>query len=166
MDAGLGTCRGERDRRAPLACRGPIPRDWLFTDVVGSTELLARIGDTEYRALRATHEREVRLEVEQRGGRLVSVTGDGTLSVFDGPTHAVRCADGIRKAATKLGIAVRSGVHTGELERTAGDLTGLACTSARRVGAMATADEALVSRTVFDLAAGQDLLSSNAANAR
>lgn len=129
----------------------------LFTDVVGSTELLARIGDAEYRALRATHQREVRLEVEQGGGRLVNVTGDGTFSVFDGPTHAVRCADAIRKAAGKLGIAVRSGVHTGELERTARDFTGLTVHIGARVGAMATADEVLVSRTVFDLTAGSGL---------
>jgi class 3 adenylate cyclase len=69
----------------------------------------------------------------------------------------VRCADAIRKAARKLGIAVRSGVHTGELERAAGDLTGLAVHIGARVGAMATADEVLVSRTVFDLAAGSGL---------
>ena len=129
----------------------------LFTDVVGSTELLARIGDAQYRVLRATHERHVRLEVEQSGGRLISVTGDGTFSLFDGPTDAVRCADGIRKAAKKLGISVRAGVHTGELERTGRDFAGLSVHVGARVGASAMPDEVLVSRTVYDLAAGSGL---------
>jgi class 3 adenylate cyclase len=129
----------------------------LFTDVVGSTELLARIGDAEYRALRATHERHVRLEVEQSGGRLISVTGDGTFSLFDGPTHAVRCADEIRKGAEELGISVRAGVHTGELERTGRDFTGLSVHIGARVGAMAMPNEVLVSRTVRDLVAGSGL---------
>jgi class 3 adenylate cyclase len=129
----------------------------LFTDVAGSTELLARIGDAEYRALRATHERHVRLEVEQSGGRLISVTGDGTFSLFDGPTHAVRCADEIRKGADELGISVRAGVHTGELERTGRDFTGLSVHIGARVGAMAMPNEILVSRAVRDLVAGSGL---------
>jgi class 3 adenylate cyclase len=129
----------------------------LFTDVVGSTELLARIGDAEYRALRATHERHVRLEVEQSGGRLINVTGDGTFSLFDGPTQAVRCADEIRKAAEKLGISVRAGVHTGELERTGRDFTGLSVHIGARVGAVAMPNEVLVSQTVRDLVAGSGL---------
>jgi class 3 adenylate cyclase len=129
----------------------------LFTDVVGSTELLARIGDADYRALRATHERHVRLEVEQSGGRLVSVTGDGTFSLFDGPTDAVRCADAIRKAAEELGISVRAGVHTGELERTGRDFTGLSVHVGARIGAMAMPSEVLVSRAVYDLVAGSGL---------
>jgi class 3 adenylate cyclase len=129
----------------------------LFTDVVGSTELLARIGDAEYRALRATHERHVRLEVERGGGRLISVTGDGTFSLFDGPSDAVRCADQIRKAAEELGISVRAGVHTGELERTGRDFTGLSVHIGARVGAMAMPNEVLVSRIVHDLVAGSGL---------
>ena len=142
-------------RRSPDADR--FLGTMLFTDVVGSTELLARIGDAEYRALRATHERHVRLEVERSGGRLVSVTGDGTFSLFDGPTDAVRCADEIRKAAEKLGISVRAGVHTGELERTGRDFTGLSVHVGARVGAMAVANEVLVSRAVYDLVAGSGL---------
>ena len=129
----------------------------LFTDVVGSTELLARIGDAEYRALRAAHERHVRLEVERGGGRLINVTGDGTFSLFDGPSDAVRCADQIRKAAEELGISVRAGVHTGELERTGRDFTGLSVHIGARVGAMAMPNEVLVSRTVHDLVAGSGL---------
>jgi class 3 adenylate cyclase len=129
----------------------------LFTDVVGSTELLARIGDAEYRALRATHERHVRLQVEHSGGRLINVTGDGTFSLFDGPTQAVRCAEEIRKSAEELGISVRAGVHAGELERTGRDLTGLSVHVGARVGAMAMPNEVLVSRTVRDLVAGSGL---------
>jgi len=129
----------------------------LFTDVVGSTELLARIGDADYRALRAAHERHVRLEVEQNGGRLINVAGDGTFSLFDGPTDAVRCADQIREAAEELGISVRAGVHTGELERTGRDFTGLSVHIGARVSAMAMPNEVLVSRTVHDLVAGSGL---------
>ena len=85
------------------------------------------------------------------------MTGDGTFSLFDGPTDAVRCADQIRKAAEKLGISVRAGVHTGELERTGRDFTGLSVHIGARVGAMAMPNEVLVSRTVHDLVAGSGL---------
>ena len=99
----------------------------------------------------------MRLEVEQSGGRLISVTGDGTFSLFDGPTDAVRCADEIRKAAQELGISVRAGVHTGELERTGGDFTGLSVHVGAPVSAMAMPNEVLVSRAVYDLVAGSGL---------
>lgn len=96
----------------------------------------------------------MRLQVEHSGGRLINVTGDGTFSLFDGPTHAVRCADEIRKSAEELGISVRAGVHAGELERTGRDLTGLSVHVGARVGAMAMPNEVLVSRTVRDLGGG------------
>jgi class 3 adenylate cyclase/pimeloyl-ACP methyl ester carboxylesterase len=129
----------------------------LFTDLVASTELLARIGDSKYRELRAAHERQVRLHVEEAGGRLVSVTGDGTFSLFDGPTKAVRCADHICRGAADLGVEVRAGVHTGELERTGHDVTGLAVHIGARIGALAAPGEVLVSRTVVDLVTGSGL---------
>ncbi|MFD4184152.1 adenylate/guanylate cyclase domain-containing protein, partial [Rhodococcus sp. NPDC058514] len=97
----------------------------LFTDVVGSTEMLARIGDHPYRDLRATHERQVRNEVELAGGRLVNVAGDGTLSVFDGPTAAVRCARPVCRQAADLGLNLRAGVHAGEVEGVGAELTGV-----------------------------------------
>lgn len=129
----------------------------LFTDLVASTELLVRLGDSSYRELLAAHERQVRLHVEQAGGRLLNVTGDGTFSLFDGPTKAVRCADAIRRDAEQLGVQVRAGVHAGELERTGHDVTGLAVHIGARVGAQAGPGEVLVSRTVHDVVAGSGL---------
>ena len=129
----------------------------LFTDVVASTELLERVGDATYRRLRSTHERAVRLAVETQGGRLMTVTGDGTLSVFDSPTKAVRCADTICREAEDSGLAVRAGIHTGELERDALNVTGLAVHIGARVGAAADPGQVLVSRTVRDLVAGSGL---------
>ena len=109
----------------------------LFTDVVSSTELLASVGDARYREMRSSHERLVRLAVETGGGELVNVTGDGTLSVFDGPSKAVRCAEAICRDATEAGIEVRCGVHTGELERDVLNVTGLSVHIGARVGAAA-----------------------------
>jgi class 3 adenylate cyclase len=129
----------------------------LFTDVVSSTELLERVGDATYRQLRADHERMVRLAVETGGGRLMTVTGDGTLSVFDSPTKAVRCAETVCRDAEDAGISVRAGIHTGELEHEAMNVTGLAVHIGARVGAAAGPGEVLVSRTVHDLVAGSGL---------
>ena len=137
----------------------------LFTDIVGSTELLARIGDAEYRALRATHERHVRLKVEQSGGRLINITGDGTFSLFDGPTQAVRCADEIRKAAEELGIGARRRAHRrARTQRTR--LHGLSVHVAARVGGIAMPNEVLVFEIVRDLVAGSGLRSSNGVHTR
>ena len=129
----------------------------LFTDVVASTELLERIGDAAYRELRSDHERAVRLAVETAGGRLLTVTGDGTLSVFDSPTRAVRCAETICREAESAGMAVRAGIHTGELEHDAMNVTGLTVHIGARVGAAAEPGQVLVSRTVRDLVAGSGL---------
>jgi class 3 adenylate cyclase/pimeloyl-ACP methyl ester carboxylesterase len=129
----------------------------LFTDVVSSTELLARVGDATYRKLRSDHERLVRLAVETLGGRVMTVSGDGTLSVFDGPTAAVRCAETICHEAEVAGIAVRAGIHTGELERDVSNVTGLTVHIGARVGAAAEPGQVLVSRTVRDLVAGSGL---------
>lgn len=129
----------------------------LFTDVVASTELLASVGDAKYREMRSSHERLVRLAVETSGGELVNVTGDGTLSVFDGPSKAVRCAEAICRDAADSGIEVRCGVHTGELERDVLNVTGLSVHIGARVGAAARPGEVLVSRTVHDLVAGSGL---------
>lgn len=129
----------------------------LFTDVVSSTELLAKVGDSAYRHLRADHERQVRLAVERNDGDLMTVTGDGTLSVFDGPSAAVRCAETICREAEEAGIAVRAGIHTGELERDGTNVTGLTVHIGARVGAAASPGQVLVSRTVHDLVAGSGL---------
>ncbi len=129
----------------------------LFTDVVASTELLERVGDAAYRQLRVDHERSVRLAVETAGGRLMTVTGDGTFSVFDSPMKAVRCAEAICREAEVAGIAVRAGIHAGELEHEAMNVTGLTVHIGARVGAAAGAGEVMVSRTVRDLVAGSGL---------
>jgi class 3 adenylate cyclase len=130
----------------------------LFTDLVSSTDLLARIGDAEYRDLRAAHERQVRLAVAEAGGRLINVIGDGTISMFDGPTRAVRAAADICRAAAAAGLQVRAGVHTGELERSGSDVTGLTVHIGARITALARAGEVLVSSTVRDLVAGSGLV--------
>lgn len=129
----------------------------VFTDVVSSTELLASVGDAKYQDMRANHERLVRLEVEAAGGQLMSVMGDGTLSVFDGPSKAVRCAESICRAADADGLSVRAGVHTGELQRDGMNVTGMTVHLGARVGAAAGPGEVLVSRTVHDLVAGSGL---------
>ncbi|SDC48788.1 adenylate/guanylate cyclase domain-containing protein [Rhodococcus tukisamuensis] len=129
----------------------------LFTDVVHSTETLALIGDVAYRDLRAAYERQVRVEVDRAGGRLVNVSGDGTFSVFDGPAAALRCAERICRSATALGIAVRAGVHTGEVEHTGLELTGMTVHVGARIGAAARPGEVLASRAVRDLVVGSGL---------
>lgn len=129
----------------------------LFTDLVASTELLQRVGDAQYRQMRADHERLVRFAVETEGGRVMTVTGDGTLSVFDSPTTAVRCAERICRDAGDSGLAVRAGIHTGELERDVLNVTGLTVHIGARVGAAAGPGEVLVSRTVNDLVVGSGL---------
>ena len=129
----------------------------VFTDVVASTELLADIGDQQYQDVRAAHERLVRLEVERVGGQLMSVMGDGTLSVFDSPTKAVRCAESICQVAASDGLSIRAGVHTGELQRDGMNVTGMSVHIGARVGAAAGPGEVLVSRTVHDLVVGSGL---------
>lgn len=129
----------------------------LFTDLVKSTELLTRIGDVAYRDLRAAHERQVRLVVERGGGRLVNVIGDGTLSIFDRASDAVRCAESICAQSNAEQVAVRAGVHTGELERTGMDITGMTVHVGARVAALAGPGEVLVSRTVKDLLLGSGI---------
>jgi class 3 adenylate cyclase/pimeloyl-ACP methyl ester carboxylesterase len=133
----------------------------LFTDIVGSTELLARLGDSSYRELRASYERLVRLIVDAAGGRVVSVTGDGTFSLFEGPNRAVRAAEEVCTRSAERGVLVRSGVHTGQLERTALDVTGMTVHVGARVAAMAGAGEVLVSQAVRDLAMGSGLIFRN-----
>jgi class 3 adenylate cyclase len=111
--------------------------------------------------MRSAHERTVRLAVENQGGRLVTVAGDGTLSVFGSPTKAVRCAETICREAEDAGLTVRAGLHSGELERDALNVTGLTVHIGARVGAAADPGQVLVSRTVRDLVAGSGLTFGN-----
>lgn len=129
----------------------------LFTDVVRSTDLLARVGDTRFAELLAAHDRLVRSHVESAGGVLVNIVGDGTLSLFDGPTAALQCAHLIRSATAALGIEVRSGVHVGTVSRAGPELTGMAVHVGARIGAAAAPGQVACSRIARELAHGADL---------
>jgi class 3 adenylate cyclase len=129
----------------------------LFTDIVGSTEEAARLGDRRWRDLLATHDALVRAEVLRFRGRLVKSTGDGVLATFDGPGRAIRCACAVRDSVRSLGIDVRSGLHSGEVEVLADDIAGVAVHLGARVSAAAGAGEVLVSSTVKDLVAGSGI---------
>jgi class 3 adenylate cyclase len=126
----------------------------LFTDIVGSTAHAARLGDKRWRLLHDRHHALVGSHVEGAGGQLIQTSGDGTLSVLPGPARAIHCAQEISHAVEELGIQIRAGVHTGECERTADNLAGLAVHIGARVGAAAGPGEVWVSRTVRDLVAG------------
>jgi class 3 adenylate cyclase len=129
----------------------------LFTDVVSSTEHAAQAGDRRWLELFEQHKRVVRRELDRHRGREVNTTGDGFLATFDGPARAVRCAQAIGEQVRGVGLDVRAGVHTGEIELTRDDVTGIAVHIASRVQAQAGPGEVLVSRTVVDLVAGSGL---------
>ena len=129
----------------------------LFTDIVGSTEHLAAVGDARWKELLASHDEIVKREIERHRGRYIDSTGDGMLATLDGPALAVRCAEEIGEAVRPLGVAVRAGVHTGEVERVDERLRGMTVHIGARVAALAGPDEILVTQTVRDLAAGSGL---------
>jgi class 3 adenylate cyclase len=129
----------------------------MFTDVVGSTSHAARAGDRRWRELLASHDAVLRTELERFRGREIKTTGDGVLATFDGPGRALRCATAIRDAVSSLGIDVRVGLHTGEIDLRGDDISGIAVHIAQRVEATAQAGEILVSRTVVDLVAGSGI---------
>jgi class 3 adenylate cyclase len=129
----------------------------LFTDIVGSTERAAALGDEPWRDLLAEHDRVVRIVIERNRGRVVKSVGDGFLAVFDGPARAVRAARDVVSQLTTLGLAVRAGLHTGEVEMLGEDVAGLAVHIAARVMGEAVAGGVLASSTVHDLVAGAGL---------
>jgi class 3 adenylate cyclase len=129
----------------------------LFADVVGSTEHAARIGDRAWRALLEAYRGIVRQELERHRGRYVETAGDGILATFDGPARAVRCAHAMVHAVRDLGIEIRAGLHTGEIELAEGDIGGIAVHIGARVIANAAPSEVLVSSTVKDLVAGSGI---------
>ncbi|TFV61479.1 adenylate/guanylate cyclase domain-containing protein [Mycobacterium sp. PS03-16] len=126
----------------------------LFTDIVGSTELAAALGDEAWTALLAGHDRMVDREVNAARGQLVKFTGDGALGAFDGPARAIQCARAIREGAAELGLTVRAGLHTGEVEVADGDVHGIAVHIAARIMALAAPGEVLVSGVVPPLVLG------------
>jgi len=129
----------------------------LFTDVVDSTRRAARIGDTRWRALVDDHDRLVRAEIARFRGERVERRGDGFLATFDGPARAIRCASAIVERVHELGIQVRAGLHTGEIELIGEGVAGIAVHIGARVASLAGPDEVLVSSTVKDLVAGSTL---------
>jgi class 3 adenylate cyclase len=129
----------------------------LFTDIVDSTKRAAALGDRPWRALLDRHDEIVRQQLSRFRGREVKNLGDGFLVTFDGPARAVRCASAIAESVQPLGIAVRGGLHTGEIELKRDDIGGIAVHVAARVVAMAEPGETLVSSTVRDLVAGSGL---------
>jgi class 3 adenylate cyclase len=126
----------------------------LFTDVVGSTDRLAAIGDQAWRRVLDRHDEAVRRQLARFSGHEEGLTGDGVLATFDGPARSIRCGTAIRDAARQIGLEVRVGIHTGEVERRGTELAGIAVHLACRVCETAQPGEVLVSRTVVDLVAG------------
>jgi class 3 adenylate cyclase len=129
----------------------------LFTDIVGSTDHAAAVGDQRWRSLLDRHDDVVREQLRRFRGREVKTTGDGFLAAFDGPARAVECALATVAAVRPLGLDLRAGVHTGECEQRGDDLGGIAVHIGARVAALAAPNEVLVSRTVTDLVAGSGL---------
>jgi len=129
----------------------------LFTDIVNSTSLAAELGDVRWRELLDEHFRVIRRHLDRYGGREIKTTGDGVLATFDGPARAVRCAIDIRDELRTLGIGVRAGLHSGEIELADQDVAGLAVHIGSRISALAGDGEVLVSSTVRDLVIGSEL---------
>ena len=129
----------------------------LFTDVVGSTDLAARLGDARWLELRAAHDEVVRRHLAAYRGREVATTGDGFLATFDGPARAVHCAVRVRDAVRPVGLEIRAGLHTGEIEHVEGNIGGLAVHLAARIMAAAGPSEVLVSGTLTDLVVGSGI---------
>jgi class 3 adenylate cyclase len=129
----------------------------LFTDIVGSTEQAASLGDHRWRTLLDDHDRTVREQLRRFRGREINTTGDGFVASFDGPARAIRCANAIAEATHRLGIELRVGLHTGECEVRGDDLGGLAVHIAARVAASAGPGEVVVSGTVKDLVVGSGI---------
>ena len=129
----------------------------LFTDIVGSTEQAVQSGDRSWHDLLDRHDKMIREELRRFRGHEIKTTGDGVLATFDGPARGMRCAQAICAGARRLGIEVRAGLHTGEIEVRGDDVSGIAVHIAQRVSAVAAPNEVLVSRTVVDLVAGSGI---------
>ena len=129
----------------------------LFVDIAGSTELAGRLGDGSWADLLERYYARVVAELDAFGGHEIDRAGDGLLAIFEAPTRAIRCAQALGRAARDLGISIRAGVHTGEVERFGGTVRGIAVHVAARVAALAAPDEVVVSGTVRDLIAGSGI---------
>jgi class 3 adenylate cyclase len=130
----------------------------LFTDIVGSTERVGQLGDRRWQEVLNVHDELAGRLVEEFGGRLVKTTGDGILATFDGPGRAIQCATALSDELAGLGVRIRAGLHTGEVELRDDDVGGIAVHIAARVMAAAAPGETLTSRTVQDLISGSDIV--------
>ena len=126
----------------------------MFTDIVGSTERAALLGDDRWRDLLDNHDTIVRHELQRYGGREVNTAGDGFVATFSSPSAALACADELVDAVQVLGIEVRVGIHAGEVEVRGADVAGMAVHIGARVAALADPSEVLVSSTVRDIVTG------------
>jgi class 3 adenylate cyclase len=153
------TTEVERFLASPHAAAVPkrVLATVLFTDIVGSTERAAEIGDRRWRELLAAHRSAVRRELALYRGQEIDTAGDGFFASFDGPARAIACARRIVEVAADQAIQIRTGLHTGECERDGEKLTGLAVHIGARLAALAQPGEVLVSRTVKDLVAGSGI---------
>jgi class 3 adenylate cyclase len=129
----------------------------LFTDIVRSTELAHELGDRRWRDLLDSHHALVRRQLARFQGREVDTAGDGFFATFDGPARAIRCACAISDGVRSLGIEIRAGLHTGEVELRGDEVAGVAVHIGARVAAKAEPSEVLVSRTLVDLVAGSSI---------
>jgi class 3 adenylate cyclase len=129
----------------------------LYTDVVGSTAHLAQVGDQAWRSVLDQHDAVVRSELRRFEGREIRMTGDGLLALFDGPARAIRCGNAIQRVLARIGLEVRAGLHTGEIELRGSDIGGIAVHIGARIGELAGPNEILVSRTVKELVAGSGI---------
>jgi class 3 adenylate cyclase len=155
-----GTMEATRDFVSRLAERASAERvlaTVLFTDIVGSTELAARLGDSGWRELLERHHASVRRELARFQGRELDTAGDGFFAAFDGPARAVRAALAIRECLKAIDLQIRAGVHTGECEVSDGKIVGVAVSIGARIASLAAPGEVLVSTTVKDLVAGSGL---------
>lgn len=150
--------RGARNyARLPMASGDRILATILFVDVVASTEMLERVGDAAWRDVLGQHHETIQLELDRYRGREVDRAGDGLLALFDGAARAIECADRIARRARSMGLEVRGGLHTGEVEMVHGGVRGVAVHVASRIAALADPGEVLVSGTTRELATGSHL---------
>jgi class 3 adenylate cyclase len=129
----------------------------VFTDIVESTQHAARLGDEAWTKLLAAHDRIIERQVTGWRGEVVKFTGDGALATFDGPARAIECACAIRDAVEDLGLPIRAGLHTGEVEKSDGDVHGIAVHVAARIMSLAAPGEVFVSGVIPPLVLGSRL---------
>jgi len=129
----------------------------LFTDIVSSSERVRELGDSRWKELLDAHDEVARRGVEAFQGRLIETTGDSVLATFDGPGRGIRCATALREELSRIGLSIRAGLHTGEVELRGERIGGITVHVGARVMAAAAAGETLVSRTVRDLIAGSEI---------